>query len=222
MGSRKSIKITPNAQTNFSQSGSRDPQRPTGSGQDGVPTTRQPAAASSGASWFVGLLGVIVFFGMISTCGDSTSTDATSYSALSSTPSVPTPHPTLNPAGSTKDFYIHGPLNVRNGAGKDYPTIRSLARGDRVQLGPKDVNGWAPLYTATGSQEGFVYRASDLVRSEPPAAKRSNASTSGSTYKSTARHSSAESRGYYTGPRGGCYTYSASGRKRYVDRSYCN
>jgi hypothetical protein len=27
--------------------------------------------------------------------------------------------------------------------------------------------------------------------------------------------------GYYTGPRGGCYTYSASGRKRYVDRSYC-
>jgi hypothetical protein len=33
--------------------------------------------------------------------------------------------------------------------------------------------------------------------------------------------SGAASRGYYTGPRGGCYTYSASGRKRYVDRSYC-
>ena len=32
----------------------------------------------------------------------------------------------------------------------------------------------------------------------------------------------AADRGYYTGPRGGCYTYSASGRKRYVDRSYCN
>lgn len=28
--------------------------------------------------------------------------------------------------------------------------------------------------------------------------------------------------GYYTGPRGGCYTYSASGKKRYVDHSYCN
>jgi hypothetical protein len=28
--------------------------------------------------------------------------------------------------------------------------------------------------------------------------------------------------GYYTGPRGGCYTYSRSGRKRYVDRSRCN
>jgi hypothetical protein len=33
---------------------------------------------------------------------------------------------------------------------------------------------------------------------------------------------SASSRGYNTGPRGGCYTYSASGRKRYVDRSLCN
>jgi hypothetical protein len=36
-----------------------------------------------------------------------------------------------------------------------------------------------------------------------------------------AARSSAASRGYYTGPRGGCYTYSASGRKRYVDHSYC-
>lgn len=33
---------------------------------------------------------------------------------------------------------------------------------------------------------------------------------------------SASSGGYYTGPRGGCYTYSRSGRKRYVDRSRCN
>lgn len=42
--------------------------------------------------------------------------------------------------------------------------------------------------------------------------------------RSTARRSvapSSASRGYYTGSRGGCYTYTASGRKRYVDRSYC-
>lgn len=26
---------------------------------------------------------------------------------------------------------------------------------------------------------------------------------------------------YYTGPRGGCYTKTASGNKRYVDRSLC-
>jgi hypothetical protein len=30
------------------------------------------------------------------------------------------------------------------------------------------------------------------------------------------------SRGYIRGPRGGCYYYSASGRKVYVDRSLCN
>jgi hypothetical protein len=33
---------------------------------------------------------------------------------------------------------------------------------------------------------------------------------------------SAEERGYYLGPRGGCYTYTSSGRKRYVERSLCN
>jgi RNase adaptor protein for sRNA GlmZ degradation len=27
---------------------------------------------------------------------------------------------------------------------------------------------------------------------------------------------------YMRGPRGGCYTFSSSGRKRYVDRSICN
>ena len=42
-----------------------------------------------------------------------------------------------------------------------------------------------------------------------------------STRSGTTRRSSAASRGYYTGPRGGCYTYSASGRKRYVDHAYC-
>jgi hypothetical protein len=31
-----------------------------------------------------------------------------------------------------------------------------------------------------------------------------------------------ENRGYIRGPRGGCYYYSGSGRKVYVDRSLCN
>jgi hypothetical protein len=33
--------------------------------------------------------------------------------------------------------------------------------------------------------------------------------------------SSAAARGYFRGPRGGCYTITATGRKRYVDHSYC-
>jgi hypothetical protein len=43
--------------------------------------------------------------------------------------------------------------------------------------------------------------------------------TSGSVREgSSASRSSAR---FYRGPRGGCYTYSASGRKRYVDHSHC-
>ncbi|EUJ11279.1 hypothetical protein Meth11DRAFT_2119 [Methylophilaceae bacterium 11] len=33
---------------------------------------------------------------------------------------------------------------------------------------------------------------------------------------------SPSSSSYFRGPRGGCYTYSKSGNKRYVDRSLCN
>ncbi|MGQ2965853.1 MAG: hypothetical protein ACT6QL_08510 [Methylophilus sp.] len=39
----------------------------------------------------------------------------------------------------------------------------------------------------------------------------------------SAPHSnSVDSSRFIRGPRGGCYTYSASGNKRYVDRSLCN
>lgn len=34
--------------------------------------------------------------------------------------------------------------------------------------------------------------------------------------------SSKQKSGYIRGPRGGCYTFSASGNKRYVDRSLCD
>lgn len=116
-------------------------------------------------------------------------------------------------AGQRDDFYLHGSMNVRAQPNKHAAVVRTLSRGDQVTLGAKDANGWAPLFDYAGRQTGFVYRASDLVRTQAPTAR----STSGSL-----RRSSADSRGYYTGPRGGCYTYSASGRKRYVDRSLCN
>lgn len=35
-------------------------------------------------------------------------------------------------------------------------------------------------------------------------------------------YSNPSSNGYIRGPRGGCYTFSKSGNKRYVDRSLCN
>ncbi|HEX6370282.1 MAG TPA: hypothetical protein VF006_15285 [Longimicrobium sp.] len=93
--------------------------------------------------------------------------------------------------------------------------VRVLSRGERVSLGPRDANGWAPVIDAAGVQIGHLYRASDDVRSYAPQTPGGDAAARRAT-------SSGASRGYHVGPRGGCYTYSSSGRKRYVDRSYCS
>ena len=119
-------------------------------------------------------------------------------------------------------FYIHGSLNVRAAPEKAAAVVRILRRGDFVQLGPQDANGWARLYSA-GSAEGYVYRASELVQKQAPPPRSADSSTRGVPLSTRAvRRSTAPDHVYHTGPRGGCYTYSASGRKRYVDRSYCN
>lgn len=44
--------------------------------------------------------------------------------------------------------------------------------------------------------------------------------SAGSSYSGGS--SSGSNSGYYTGPRGGCYTLSGSGKKRYVDHSFCS
>lgn len=149
------------------------------------------------------------------------SSSSTSYPASTSSYSASTYSTAAYSAAAeseTRDWlYIHGMLSVRAEPSRTAAILRTLQRGDFVQLGASDANGWARLYSP-GSAEGYVYRASDLVRTRAPAAEtvsRGIASTGGQ------RRSSASSRGYYTGPRGGCYTYSASGRKRYVDHSYC-
>lgn len=71
-------------------------------------------------------------------------------------------------------------------------------------------------------QEGKTPRSSAATghRAARVTARHTRRTTTRHTRRTAAR-SSAASRGYYTGPRGGCYTYSASGRKRYVDHSYC-
>lgn len=115
-------------------------------------------------------------------------------------------------------FYIHGTLNVRAEPRRNAMVVRTLRRGDYVQLGPKDANGWAALYTA-GSTEGYVYRASDLVQRQMPTARsvaRSSSSGGGGSRRSSG------GRVYHTGPRGGCYYFNSSGNKQYVDRSYCH
>jgi hypothetical protein len=129
-------------------------------------------------------------------------------------------------AAIQEDFYVHSAMNVRSGPGEEHPVLWTMKHGERIRLGPKDANGWAAVFLpgGTGVPAGYLYRASDQVRSYAPQAASSTPrrATSGSSARSAGRRSSAADRGYYTGPRGGCYTYSASGRKRYVDRSLCN
>jgi hypothetical protein len=108
-------------------------------------------------------------------------------------------------------LYIHGPLRVRAEPGEDARVLRTLAAGDRVQLGSRNENGWSPLYTA-GEVEGYVYRASALVQADPPAAPE----------RAIAPPRSEGSRVYHRGPRGGCYVYTSSGSKQYVDRDLCD
>jgi hypothetical protein len=232
---RKSIRIAPGVRINVSASGLSTTLGPRGlsvtsgrrgtflnAGIPGTGVSTRGRLGDEGKASGCGCLGagaagffLLVLAGM---CGDGTTPD-TPYAGY--TPAYSESSPVSRGSDNELDYtaqrdemYVHGPMNVRSGPNKDAGVVRTLSRGDRITLGPKDASGWAPMFDYAGRQTGFVYRASDLVRTQAPAAQVS-ASTGSS-------RSGAESRGYHTGPRGGCYTYSASGRKRYVDRSYCN
>lgn len=75
------------------------------------------------------------------------------------------------PPEPRETFYLHAAMNLRAGAGKGHARVRTLRRGERVTLGPKDAAGWAPLYDGDGRREGYVYRASDNVRTSAPRAE---------------------------------------------------
>lgn len=163
----------------------------------------------------LGGLMLLALFGMCSDDGEYAPPDP-----LLSSPAQALAEPSRPVLTPIEEFYLHGSLNVRSGPGKTFPVVRTLSRGDRIRLGPKGPDGWAELYSMAGIREGHVYRASDLVRSYAPSVRPTNSGSSNGGY--APRRSSAADRGYYRGPRGGCYTYSASGRKRYVDRSLCD
>jgi hypothetical protein len=109
--------------------------------------------------------------------------------------------------------YIHGTLNVRAAPRREAEILRTLERGDYVQMGPMDANGWAPVYSG-GSPSGYAYRASEAVQLSAPVVE----SAPDRTYS----RSSAESRVYIRGPKGGCYYINRNKNKQYVDRSMCN
>jgi hypothetical protein len=108
---------------------------------------------------------------------------------------------TSAPAEPRETFYIHAPLNVRSGAGKNSEKLRTLGRGERVTLGAKDGRGWAAMYDGYGQRVGYVYRASDNVRSYAPRA-------AAATMRRPRRHPSGAS----AICRDGTYSYSANRR----------
>jgi hypothetical protein len=243
---RKSFRIAPGVRVNVSTSGLSTTLGPRGlsvttgrrgtflnAGIPGTGVSARGRLGSGGGDSFAGGgeegkasgcgclgAGVVGFFMLVlaGMCSDATTPD-TPYAGYTpahreSSTGYPSSDNDVAYTGRRDDLYVHGSMNVRSEPNKDAAVVRTLSRGDRVTLGTKDANGWAPLFDYSGRQTGFVYRASDLVRTQAPAAR--SAASGGSS-----RRSGAESRGYHTGPRGGCYTYSASGRKRYVDRSLC-
>lgn len=123
---------------------------------------------------------------------------------------------TSAPAEPREWFYIHGTMNVRTEPDPDAEILRTLGRGDRVQLGPGDANGWARLYRGD-LPDGYIYRASDLVRTTAPAAPQ----PVGAGRADGESRRSSGGRQLHVGPRGGCYYINSNGNKTYVDRSEC-
>lgn len=90
-------------------------------------------------------------------------------------------------------------------------------RGRYFRAERSNSSSTASASAAPGAQR----RPSVGTRRTPAHGARAAGRRGSSAGGSAPRLPAGSARGYYVGPRGGCYTYSASGRKRYVPRSYC-
>lgn len=93
----------------------------------------------------------------------------------------------------------------------DSTSLPNTASDDEYHLGPR---GGCYTYTS-GGKKRYVDRS--LCGSGNAVGYSAR-----NSYSSEPISNPSSSSGFIRGPRGGCYTYSASGRKRYVDRSLCN
>lgn len=137
--------------------------------------------------------------------------------------------------------YASETLKLRAGASERARVLATIAAGTVVDVRDCDRAGGEWCLVVFNAQRGFVearlldaertsgglqpLSTKALVSPQGDVSSRSSSSTAnmGSSGRRTlAVPRSSPARGYYRGPRGGCYTYSASGRKRYVDHSYCN
>lgn len=114
-------------------------------------------------------------------------------------------------------LYAHSTINIRSEPSRTASIIRTLATGDSVIVG-EPVDDWSAVIEG-GATTGYVSRSTNSLQTSRPAAIRQLLPSGRS--RSSGR-GSASSRRYYRGPRGGCYYYTDSGNKQYVDRSVCN
>lgn len=158
------------------------------------------AGAGQGSAGCLGCGGVLMLL-LIGFCA-SLDTDSPAP-RLPDTPSASssTLYPGYSSSQERKTFYLHGSMNVRSGPGTAYDRVRMLSRGEQVSLGPKDAAGWAQMFDHYGQRVGYVYRASDNVRTRPPAPE-SRALTSRRTHPA----------GASAVCRDGTYSYSRSRR----------
>jgi uncharacterized protein YraI len=161
-------------------------------------------------------------------CGGDTTASASDLPGTSGVVSSPPP---------TETRYTTTTLTLRVEPSPTGSYVTTMPAGSAVQVGQCSYGGGKWCDVVSGYYTG--YAASRYLTTDPTTAARQQltAVQPSSAPRSTPRRRSSAPRyralrseapvapraqsGYFVGPRGGCYTYSASGRKRYVDHSYC-
>jgi len=152
------------------------------------------------------------------------------------------------PAAQTR--YAAGPVRVRAAPSASAALVTTVPRGAAVSvkgctfgggtwcaveysgrsgyaaeryLSPAGADATQTLVTTPQTSAGTrrSHASSSIARRTPRRAYAASTRRATRSSRAGSRRSSS-SGSYQMGPRGGCYTYSASGRKRYVDHSYCN
>ncbi|WP_114791000.1 hypothetical protein U0035_21385 [Niabella yanshanensis] len=89
--------------------------------------------------------------------------------------------------------------------------------GTAVNLYSDNTWDYANATPSQGKMSAISYKYGTATEGKGSAGNKT-----GSTKKANGSRKPSSGRVYHTGPRGGCYYYTAGGSKVYVDRSYCN
>lgn len=194
-----------------------------------LPITRHPGMRAGAARLRTGTRSALtraaslaVVSGALAACGDGDEPASTALATVLEFP-VPAAHAappsSLLPAEelpSLTTLYAHSTINIRSQPSRAASVVRTLHAGDSVTVAdPED--GWSAVLER-GETTGYVSRTTNSLRRSRPDAIRPLLPSG----RSRSRRGSSGSQVYHLGPRGGCYYYTGSGRKEYVDRSLCH